>query len=397
MSQQLESSDRISLPGGWEGEIYRHWNFPPEVIHSWRRLVRDYGDAGIFLSDGWFENWWNAFGESGQLLVLVLKKEGETRAIFPCRIKSVPGDAGKRNVIGSMTNDHTCHYDFIIDPEVRKEALALFIRALRRITSDAEIMFEYMPSSGENVVAYIRALRRDWIPVHTSHGPWAPWVEVSGDWDRFLGALPGKLRNTLKRCRKHAEEKGKLEFEVIRQNQGLDEILDALFEIESRSWKGKEGTAIKSAPEIESFYRCLAHWAMEENRLFLFLLKLDGFPIAGSFCLSSRKTVFLLKVGHDEAFGQLSPGSLLQGEILKYLFMLPEISAYNFLGACDPWKIRWGSSPGESRSLRVYPKSLRGWSRYIVRYGWKIPLKRFRAIRLAKDRMDQIEGREDVK
>lgn len=386
----------LSLSDGWVGHIYQHWNFPPEVIRSWRRLVLGYGDVSIFLSDGWFENWWNAFGGSDQLFVLVLTKNGEVKAIFPCLIKSTSCNGMKRSVIGSITNDHTCHYDFVIDPDGREDALSHFIGALRRIMSDAEVAFEYMPSSGENTVSYVSTLRRGRTPVHTSHGPWAPWIELSGDWNQFLEALPRKLRSNLKRRRKHAEEKGKLEFEVIRQSDGLDETLDALFEIEARSWKGKEGTAIKLDSEVECFYRRLAHWAMKENCLYIFLLKLDGLPIAGSICISSGKTVYLLKIGYDELFGKLSPGSLLQAETLKYLFMVPEIAVYNFLGACDRWKMEWTSSFGESSSLNIYPKSLKGWGRYFCRHGWKIPLRQLRAILPVMDRERKSEGREDA-
>lgn len=387
--------DHILLSEGWEGEIYQKWSFPPEVIARWRSLAERQGDIGLFVSDGWFENWTDAFGKSEQPLVLVLKKRGETKAIFPCRIQSASEGPGKRSVIGSLTNDHTCHYDFVIDPEAREEALFYFIEILRRIASD-ESAFEYMPLAGENAVSFVRALRRDGSPVHVEEEPWAPWLSVSGDWDRFFDALPGRLRNTLKRCRKKGEEKGKLQFEVIRRSPRLDEALDVLFEIESRSWKGREGTAIKSDPRVESFYRRLAHWAMRENALFLFLLKLDGRPIAGSLCLSSGKTVFLLKPGYDEAFGALSPGTLLQAEILKYLFMLPEISAYNFLGACDGWKMEWMSASEEYGAIRVYPKSFKGRGRYFFRHGWKASVKRLRMVRWIMIIMNRNEGRANV-
>jgi CelD/BcsL family acetyltransferase involved in cellulose biosynthesis len=390
------SPEHFSLSEGWEGEVYHEWNFPQEVIEKWRSLATCQSDIGLFVSDGWFENWWSAFGSGEKLLVLVLKKKGETKAIFPCMIKSATGDAGKPGLFGSLTNDHTCHYDFVIDRSVREEALSHFIKALSWIMSDGNITFEYLSLSGENGVSFLRALHRDWTPVHVDHGPWAPWLEVSGDWERFVGALPGRLRNTLKRCRKKAEEKGKLQFEVIRQSPRLDETLDALFEIECRSWKGKEGTAIKSDPEVEIFYRRLAHWAMRENSLYLFLLKLDGLPIAGSFCLSSGKTVFLLKPGYDESFGAFSPGSLLQAEILKYLFTLPEISVYNFLGACDRWKMEWTSASSKMGSIRVYSKSLKGWGWYFIHEGWKDQLKRFGRIRLVKGLRDRKKGREDA-
>ncbi|MBI3805583.1 MAG: GNAT family N-acetyltransferase [Nitrospirae bacterium] len=380
--------NQISLPEGWEAEIYRDWNFPAEVIERWKTLAERQGDMGLFVGAGWFESWSKAFGSKEKLLIMILKKEGETKAIFPCCIDSSSEESPKR--IGSLTNDHTCYYDFIIEAETREEALAHFMGVLRRLTSH-EVFFEYIPSSGENVNSFLRLLRHHWTPFHIYSGPWAPWLELSGDWERFSSALPGRLRNTLKRCRKKAEEKGKLQFEVIRESQQLDDILDVLFEIESRSWKGKGGTAMKSDPEAERFYRELAHWAMTEGCLFLFLLKLDGVPIAGSFCLSSGKTVFLLKPGYDDSFSALSPGSLLQAEVLKYLFMLPEISVYNFLGACDRWKTEWTSTAGNVGSLKVYPRSLNGWGRYVLKYGWKDLLKRSPAFRRAKNNIDSKE------
>jgi CelD/BcsL family acetyltransferase involved in cellulose biosynthesis len=384
----------VPLSGGWEGEIYRNWNFPPDVIESWNSLARNTGDLGLFLGYGWFKAFWQAFGKSRELFVVVLKKEGLIKAIFPCCM--IAGPENGRWRVASLTNDHTCHYDFMIEPDVRQDAISSFIQLLRRVVPDREITFEYMPASGQNVISFIRGLHRDWIPVHMGHGPWAPWLEVSGDWDRFFGSLPRKLRENLKRYRKKAEENGKLQFEVIRQDQRVDEILDVLFEIEYGSWKGVGGTAIKSDTEVESFYRRLAHWAVRENGLFMFLLKLDGRLIAGSFCLSLGKTVFGLKLGHDRSFDTFSPGSLLQAEIVKYLCTMPEFSVYNFLGACDPWKMRWTSLCGESSSIRVYPKSLGGWGRYFLRYGWKIPLKRLRAIRLAMDGTNQSEGCDNV-
>jgi len=41
---------------GWKGEIYQQWEFPNEVIEVWYTHAREYGDNGIFLSSGWFEN-----------------------------------------------------------------------------------------------------------------------------------------------------------------------------------------------------------------------------------------------------------------------------------------------------------------------------------------------------
>ena len=387
-----EIPERIPLSGGWEGEIYQKWNFPLEVIERWRSLALRQGDIGLFVSDGWFEAWWNAFGATGRLLVLVLKKGGETKAIFPCRIKSAPGGVGK-DEIGSLTNDHTCHYDFIVDPEFREEALSQFVGALHRILSAGQVTFESMPSSGENLVSFIRALHRDRTPVHVEQSPAAPWLEVSGDWSIFCGQLSSRLKNTLKKARKKAEEKGKLRFEIIRQSAELDQTLDLLFEIEYNSWKGKNGTAIRCQPEVEAFYRQLAHWAMRQGCLILYLLKLDETPMSAYYCLSSGNTVFGIKAGYNEAFERLAPGNLLFLEMFKNLFEDPQIRIFNFLGGADRWKMEWASQTAAQAWLKVYPRTVGGWTHYMAQYGWKDLLKKSDLFGRFKTKIDEFQNR----
>jgi len=383
--------DHIQLSGGWEGDVYRSWDFPPDVVESWNSLARAAGDWGVFIGYGWFEAFWRAFSQGREPFVVVLKKEGKVKAVFPCCTMTGSGNDPQKDPVSSLTNDHTCHYDFLIEPELRQDAIGCFIELWRRIAPDREITCEYMPAFGQNGISFVQGLHKARIPVHTDDGPWAPWLKMSGNWDQFWEALPRKRRDNLKRRRKRAEEKGKLQFEAIRESRRLDEMLDVLFEIESRSWKGKEGTAIQSEPEVDRFYRRLAHWAMRENRLVLFLLKLDGRPMAGGYCLSSGGTVFLLKIGRDESFDAFSPGSLLQAEIIKYLFTRPEISVYNFLGACNSWKTEWTSQTSDYGRIMAYPKSLTGWSRYVRRYGWKNFLKRFQVARTIRAWMSREE------
>ena len=374
----------LTMPGGWTAAIYQKWEFPPEVIEAWDGIARSYGDMGIFISYGWFASWWQAFGSNEKLFVVVLLKDGQTKAIFPCCLKTGTSDGLRGEYISSLTNDHTCYYDFIIDPAVRPAVLSHFIHSLKKIYPDAQMYFEYMPTSNENATLLLTELNINRMPVHKYSEAWAPWTEVPGNITSFYAELPGRLRNTLRRCRKTAEAKGRLDFEVIEKIKQLDDILDVLFEIEYNSWKGKNGTAIKCQKEVEYFYRLLAHWAMKCNHLVLFFLRLNNEPIAASFCLHSGQTIFLLKPGYHESFAHLSPGNLLQYEILKNLTKWPQIKEYNFLGACDPWKLEWTRNSRAMGFVRAYPNSFRGWSDYTFKYGWKNVLGRFHAVQMLK-------------
>ena len=380
---------QILLSGGWHGAIYSDWNFPSEVIAGWNRMSKNYGDVGIFITYGWFETWWQVFGDSGILQVIVLLKDQEPKAIFPLWRKTDEGKGNQGANISSLTNDHSYFFDFIIDPSDRVEALSLFTQIVGKIFPDDEIYLEYIPMNGDNVTSFINGLQQSWTPFQKYSEPWAPWIRVSGNIVEFEKTLPGRLRNGLKRCWKKAGQEGKIRLEIIKQSQSLDEKLDILFDVEYRSWKGQQGTAIKCQKDVEKFYRKLAHWAMGNDSLRLFLLWLGDVPVAASYCLSSGETVFLIKPGYREDFKHLSPGNLLQHEVFKSLYESPEITNYNFLGACNPWKMEWTSETGESGWVRVYPKTLRGWSRYYFKYGWKNSLKSIGLVRKLKAGMEK--------
>ncbi|MBZ0155112.1 MAG: GNAT family N-acetyltransferase [Alphaproteobacteria bacterium] len=365
----------VPLRGGWVATVFTEWNFPPRVIGQWNSILEAYGDTRVFISPAWFERWWNAFGEGRELFVVVLEREGEVQAVFPCCITS----DSDGEILSSLTNDHTCHFDFIVRPPVRREALAGFLELAGKVKPGLGMSLEYIPVSGCNGEALFSALRRTKTPSHRYSQPWAPRMEVRGEWDAFQKRIPGRLRNTLRRNRKKAEVEGVLSFEVIRRSEQLDQVLDVLFDIEYNSWKGRNGTAIRCSAGTEKFYRELARSAMQSGHLLIFLLKQGEASLAADFCLCSGETVFLLKPCYDEAFSQFTPGNLLHYESFGYLFALQEIRWYDFLGACEPWKMEWTAQTGEYGWIRAFPKSLKGWRNYMLRYGWKSHLRGIRS------------------
>jgi len=378
----------IRIKDGWTGYIYHEWSFPEEVIRGWGSITARYGDKGIFTSYGWFACWWNAFNHGEKPFVVVLQKNDVTKAIFPLCTYG--------NKLISMTNSHTCHYDFIIDPEVRDDAILYFIQILHRYASGRRMSFYYLEESSKNIQTFMQKLRHTRTPFHSYSDYWAPWMQIPADWDRYFDSLPGRLKNSLRRCNKKAAKGGPLEMEIVQKSECLDDVLDLFFDIEFKNWKGREGTAIRCKPEVERFYRLLGHLAMHEGSLFLIILRWQGYPVAANLCLKHGGTVFLLKPGFNEKFSEISPGTLLQFKCLKFLSEDGSVKFYNFLGACDTWKMEWTLNRSRYGYIKVYPKSLSGWVAYSSKYGWKDLLKHSSMIRRAKNWLDDCKWMNDV-
>ncbi len=366
--------ETLTLGSGWRARIYRDWEFSPDVLAAWDALARGYGDTGIFLGPGWYEQWWTAFGVPGELCTVVLEEYGEVRGVFPCGAGTEPAS---RTTVNSLTNDHSFYFDFLVQPESRDRVMAMFVRLLQVRKSKSIMRFDELANDGANGALFSKTLRRRGYPVHDYAEPWAPWVDLQSSWETYESGLHSKLRNNLKKGRRRAEREGTLAFEVVQDSPRLEELLSQAFDVEDKSWKGEEGTSMKSDARVEQFYRRVARWGIREGKFYLFTLRMNGQLIAFDFCLTGDRTMFALKTGYDQSVAaRFSPGNLMRHEVLRFLFSRREFDRYNFLGPCYPWKLEWNAVSATHRSLKVFPRNLGGWSRYGYQFGFKSALKR---------------------
>ncbi len=383
------AGERISLNNDWKGSIYRDWLLPSNVTAAWEELLKSYDDNRLFISPGWFENWWKAFGRTGELLLFVLEKDGAIKGIFPCLNRSC---SDKKMEITALTNDHTCYYDFIVDPGVRFEVIYQFSGALDRFCHDKTFFFEHMLATGDNFGIFLSMLSKRRMPSKTFREPWAPWMAIPGDPETFFKGLPTKELRNIRRKRKRAAERGGLVLDIVRQSDQLDFILDQLFQIEYNSWKGREGSAIKCRTDVENFYKCIAKWAMQNEQLLLFILKIGKDPIAMSFNIRSGRSLYALKTGYDDRYKDISPGQLLFSEMIEHFIKTSECSIFNFLGPCMPWKLFWTEKTHEYGWVKFFPNSLKGRGQYALRFGWKDFLMKFDVVKRITGRSAGIDG-----
>jgi len=250
-----------------------------------------------------------------------------------------------------------------------------------------ELANAYLPSLSRlygNGAALLRSLKRAHFPFWTWAFLFGAIVDVSrSTWDEVENSFQSKLRNNLKKGRRRAEKEGKLTFEEVRGRESLERMLEEAFAVEASGWKAKEGTAIAQSHEKQEWYRQISLWAAEQDKLRIYLLRLNGQLIAFDLALESGRTIFALKTGYDENIAtRFSAGNLMRSEVLKLLWARPDIDQYDFLGETYPWKLEWTPVTGESIDIFVYPKSPRGWTRYILNSGWKHPVKNAKRILL---------------
>jgi CelD/BcsL family acetyltransferase involved in cellulose biosynthesis len=180
-------------------------------------------------------------------------------------------------------------------------------------------------------------------------------MELPGSFEELLAGRSRNLRSQVGRRRRNLEKEGELALREVRGGETLERDLEAFFALEAAGWKGETGTgtAIASDPALLALYGGFARDAAERGWLRLYLLELDGRPIAADYGCAYEGTGFLIKTAFDEELGRLAPGLVLRAAVLE-ASIEEGLGRYDFLGGPDSYKTRWTERLRERVTVRAW-------------------------------------------
>jgi CelD/BcsL family acetyltransferase involved in cellulose biosynthesis len=131
--------------------------------------------------------------------------------------------------------------------------------------------------------------------------------------EELAETLSKNFRGSLRKARNKLTRLTGLEYVCATRGPELDAALAEFLDVEASGWKGTAGTgsAIKLDERVSGFYRALAASFGQSGGCEINLLKAEGKCIAGQFCLVTGDTLYILKIGYDEAYAHVAPGNML--------------------------------------------------------------------------------------
>ncbi len=327
-----------------------------DAREDWNRLASAAGTP--FLSYEWLQAWWTAFGRGEPACVLVRAPDSTLTAAALCR-RGVSS-------LTSTTNPESGDWDVLAVDEAARR------RAWDAIASLGATRVRLERVSVASVRTAASALRSGGYSVTGARGPLSPWRRLPSSRDELLASISPNARSQFRRRRRALEREGRL---VLRRG-AVERDLDVMFGLEGSGWKRRQGTAVSSDARTDTLYRQFAASAAARGWLRLYLLELDGRPIAADLGCAFGAGGFLLKTGFDESYSRFSPGLVLRGEVLQ-ASIDEGLGHYDFLGGPDLYKLRWGAEVrprltlwayrGLARPVHLYRSRLRGRLRRVRR------------------------------
>ncbi len=313
---------------------------PGVVSADWNRLALRSGSP--FLTYEWLTSWWRAFGRSRPTWLLLQDGSGALRG-------GAFLERGGIRSLAAAANVHSVDWDVLADDDSTRVRLW---EAVANLGVD-RIHLSGVPAEDDSARLAQWHLRRVGYRVAHQAGAASPWLQLPSTWEQLLGNVSRNLRSQVGRRRRRLEQIGSVQLRLTTGGDQLARDLDAFLRLEGSGWKRKAGTAILCDPRTERLYRSFAHAAAAQGWLRLYLLELDGQPIAANYGCAFGGTGFLIKTAFSEDHGDLSPGLLLRAAVLRSSIE-EGLHAYDFLGDADEYKRRWASEIRPHVSIWAY-------------------------------------------
>lgn len=151
-----------------------------------------------------------------------------------------------------------------------------------------------------------------------------------GGFEKYIQDFSSKTRSTLKRkVRRFAEAspEGKLDWRVYRSPEEFPSFFDSASELSELTYQARLlNSGLPNSPKFQAGAMELAR----KGLVYGFVLFLAERPAAYVFSKRTGGIVTYDYVGHDPALNALSPGTVLQYQLLEYLFSDPAASVFDF-------------------------------------------------------------------
>jgi len=324
---------------------------------EWDELLAASLADSFFLTWEWLYAWWTHLAGDRRLFLLVARQGGRLVAIAPLslRARRVAGVLPLRSVEFLGADRLSSDY---LDVIVRRGWEADAIPALARYLADARLALELasVRRVGCAAAALSRALtQRRWrmweIPTAV-----CPFIDLSGHtWESYLGTLESKPRNDFLRLLKNLTKKFSVRLEPASSEHQRREFMAHLVRLHNLRWQNLGGSDALHTADLVAFHDEVSRVTLERGWLRLFVLWLDGQPVASLYGFRYGRTFYFVQTGFDPAYGRHAVGLITVGLTIKSA-IAEGAEEYDFLRGDEAYKFRWAREVRHLATLEVYPR-----------------------------------------
>ena len=323
---------------------------------EWNDLCQRMEFATPFATWEWADGWLHVIGRDSNVLIAVARRNGRAVGILPLARQSSSAWLPVLTMLG-VDRLYPDHIALMAAGEVSKDMVAVLLRAaLAAAGSGARIDLPMVAAdSGMD-----RACAAAGLPSRVRAAGIAPYLPISGSWEKFLAGLSSNERYKIRNRTKKLFAIPGVRFGAMAEGE-VPAVLGRLRVLHASRATQKGIESSFDRDDVQDFHARLVAALPAESLTFRCLWSGDEiFAVFYGFTLQGR--LFYFQLGYDPAWSDRSPGIVLLSEVIREAHERG-CTEFNFLQGDEPFKWTWTKqsrtlnnwtfySPGAIGSLR---------------------------------------------
>jgi CelD/BcsL family acetyltransferase involved in cellulose biosynthesis len=349
------------------------------IAGEWNALVERSGANLVFLRHEWFASAWQWLRRGAALRVLCIRRGKRLIGVCPLvfRARRYAGIRIRSLEFMSIPDTQLC--DIICAPGEHETVAREFARTLFDIRKEWDVIDLRPLTAGSTAPeALPTALAEQELAVAVVPSGLSPYVRIDGPWADFYAGRSRRLRKCNNLAANRLRRTGESELRWWRADdleaKDLDGILHTLTLVSAHSWKAQIGLSLDK-PGPGAFVRALSEHARLRDWLSIWVLSLNGRPIAMEYQLIYHRQAYALRADFDEGYREISPGAFLNYRMLQTLFEA-DLACYHMGPGANPYKLRWTSESRPLCRVLAYSPTVRGSTMSLLALTLRPQLKR---------------------
>ena len=327
---------------------------------DWNILQDQAERPSVFLRHEWFDAAW-LWQESGtQPLILTWYRAGHlTGAVAMAQWADRRAGLPLR-ALGFLSVPDTQECGPVAADTDRELIFAAFAQWLNSHGHRWDVLrLRGLPAATGDRARLAEHLARQGLPSAPAAAEANYYIGLTGTWDGFYTTRSRKLKKNNNLVANRLNAAGDVQLAWHRGEAAPEDALAQAVTISAQSWKADLGVSL-DRPGPNAFIRRLSDHARRNGWLSIWLLALDGQPVAMEYQLIHGGRVHALRGDFVDRFEDLSPGAHLNHRIIRALFEDEEATTYLMGPGSNAYKRRWTDEAESLEGLWAYSRTLRG-------------------------------------
>ena len=283
-------------------------------------------------------------------IVLIIKADEKIVGVATLVLKRVDGTLRflLRSQLGAYSAESLFRFsrspDFVLDDDYREESLQCVLSFVFN-TVGCRFATEYFPFDTPNLHLLASKCEDDRISLRTTSEATIGYrfIPVNSDWDSFQSSRGSNFRHKFKKMERNLSVAGISNTLLFENAAAVKDVLQKILEVDEASWKPKDQTS-ERANELGLFWDAAstAYRTYSGFKFFVWLLELNGNPIAYCIGCQYKETAYLVKTSFDDKWRTLFPGIYIMNLAIRDFFRNGDVKAISFMTNL-PFTETWAS------------------------------------------------------